>query len=216
VAIIIDDLGLDVKKAECFFRSGIPLTYSILPFLDHSRKLAESARRCGGEVMLHLPMEPADWPQVDAGPGVLLLSMGEREIKQRVAAAAAAVPFAVGVNNHMGSAFTQNPAHTAWVMEELREHGLFFVDSRTSGRSQAFALARRYGLPALKRSVFLDNIQTPQAIRGQLDRLIEHAEKHGLAVGIAHVHPVTCQTLRKEYNYLKSKVDLTLISTLTK
>ena len=214
VAIIIDDLGLNMEQARCFLDLDMPLSYSILPFLAHSKEVAVIASQKERDVLLHLPMQPAQWPDVDAGPGVLLVSMDKAEIQARVRAALEAVPFIIGVNNHMGSRFTEDAQRVDWVMETLKSRNLFFVDSLTSTRSKAYAEARRLGLRCDRRSTFLDNIQDPEAIRIQIKKLIAQAVQNGRAIGIGHVYPVTCQVLKSEYNYLNSKVDLVPIHNL--
>ena len=214
VAIIIDDLGLNIEQARCFLELDMPLSYSVLPFLAHSKEVAVMASQKERDVLLHLPMQPAQWPEVDAGPGVLLVSMDRPEIEARVRTALEAVPFVIGVNNHMGSRFTEDPQRIGWVMETLKSRNLFFVDSLTSTRSKAYEQAKKLGMPCDRRSTFLDNIQDPQAIRIQIKKLIAQARQHGRAIGIGHVYPVTCQVLKSEYNYINSNVDLVPIHNL--
>lgn len=208
VAIVIDDFGINRNLADCFMDLDMPITISVLPFLEHSKDIARSAHERGFEVMLHLPMQPQKWPNINPGPGVLLTSMDRNEIRGRVRAAIEAVPYAAAVNNHMGSKFTEDRERIGWALKEINQHGLAFLDSMTSNRSQAYNEARRLNLTTSYRNIFLDNVQDEQAIRLQLRKLVTKARQDGLAVGIGHVYPVTCQVLRNEYNQLKSKVDL--------
>lgn len=214
VAIVIDDFGENTAQARNFLQVKFPLTFSVLPFLPHSRDVAGMAHENGRTVMLHMPMQPSQWPGVDAGPGVLLVNMGRPEIEKRLKEALASVPYVEGVNNHMGSRFTEDRIRMKWVLEIIGKRGMFFLDSRTSTRTSAFSEARRLGIPTAYRHVFLDNIQEPQAIRIQLRKLVAHARQNGKAVGIGHVYPVTCQVLKREYNYLNSKVDLVSMTDL--
>ncbi|MFH1139058.1 MAG: divergent polysaccharide deacetylase family protein [Pseudomonadota bacterium] len=214
VALVIDDCGLSVGQADCFLHLGFPVALSILPFLPHSRDVAQKAHEINFPVMLHLPMEPKRWPSVDPGPGALMAGMSQAQIVERVVAAIDAVPYVVGVNNHMGSRFTALEIPMSWALEPLGERGLFFLDSRTSPSSKALDLARSQGIPAGQRSVFLDNIQEEQAIVIQLRKLAAAARKHGSAIGIGHVYPITCQVLKNEYNYLSSNLEIVPITTL--
>ena len=158
--------------------------------------------------MLHLPMQPKNWPSdTDPGPGALMAGMDKHEIQTRVEAAIDSVPHAVGVNNHMGSQFVEDRERVQWVLEILKKKGLFVLDSRTSAASVLLEEARRMNLPALERSIFLDNVQEQDAIRVQLRKLAAQAGRNGRTVGIGHVYPITCQVLKNDYNYLKSKVD---------
>ncbi|MBW2092909.1 MAG: divergent polysaccharide deacetylase family protein, partial [Deltaproteobacteria bacterium] len=214
VAIVIDDLGVDKNQIKCFLKLQIPLAMAILPFQAHSREVAEEAHKRGCVVMLHLPMEPAQYPLVNPGEGALLTSMNQDEIKACVQKAFQAVPFIIGVNNHMGSRFTEDAQRMRWVLDEIKKRELYFLDSRTSVRSQAYAIARNLGIKTAERAVFLDNVQEAEAIRIQIKRLITLARQRGQAIAIGHPYPITCQVLKKEYNYIKSKVELVSITNL--
>ncbi|MDY6851505.1 MAG: divergent polysaccharide deacetylase family protein [Thermodesulfobacteriota bacterium] len=214
VAIVIDDFGGSRSQARCFLKLKAPVAFSVLPFLEQSRETARLAHKKGLVVMLHLPMQPSHWPEIDPGPGALLVSMKRAEIERRVRAALDAVPFIQGVNNHMGSRFTEDRERMGWTLAEIKKRGLFFLDSRTSTRSQAYAEARRLRMPSARRSIFLDNIQEPEAIRVQLRKLAAKARDKGRAIGIGHPYSITCQVLKSEYNNLISKVDLVPITNL--
>jgi len=214
VAVIIDDLGLSLPAARCFLAVEAPLTFAVLPFQPHTRDVAEEAHRAGRAVLLHLPMEPSQYPAVDPGPGALLKTMDRAEIQRRVEEAIGEVPFIIGVNNHMGSRFTEDAERMGWVLAEIKQRGLLFLDSRTSVQSMAFQTARQMGVRTAQRTVFLDNVQEPEAIRIQIRRLVTLARQRGRAVAIGHPYPVTCQVLKEEYNYLKSKVELVPITSI--
>jgi hypothetical protein len=216
IAIIIDDFGQNYDRARCFFDLDFPVAFSIMPFLAASQKVAQTAHRKGFDVMLHMPMEPSGWPDTDAGPGVLLLSMDRSEVQARIKAAIRAVPHVVGINNHMGSRFTADRLHIGWALAEIKEHNLFFVDSLTTTRSKAYDEARRIGLATARRAIFLDNVQNAQAIRIQLKKLVAQARRHGRAIGIGHVYPITCQVLKSEYNYLNTNAELVGITSLVR
>ena len=88
------------------------------------------------------------------------------------------VPGAVGVNNHEGSALTENKEAMKFLMAELKARNLFFLDSLTNPKSVAYATAIEFGLKAARRDVFLDNdSDNPASIRKQLDELVEIARK---------------------------------------
>ncbi|MBW1709708.1 MAG: divergent polysaccharide deacetylase family protein [Deltaproteobacteria bacterium] len=216
VAIVIDDFGLARSQAQCFLKLKIPLTLAILPFQEYSQEVAREAHKLGRAVMLHMPMEPAQYPLIYPGEGALLVSMSREEIQVQVREAIKNIPYIVGVNNHMGSRFTENAERMSWLLEEIKKHNLYFLDSRTSVRTQAYAMAKRMGVKTAERAVFLDNVQEAEAIRIQIRRLIALARQRGQAIAIGHPYPITCQVLKKEYNHLKSKVELVPITSLLK
>jgi len=139
-------------------------------------------------------MEPEDsgW---DPGPGALFVAMSPQRIRRVLNQDLAALPGAIGINNHMGSRFTRDPTAMTVVLEAIRAKGLFFIDSLTSPASIGYREARRLGVPTLRRDVFLDNVQDPAAITARLEELVRRARQTGAAVGIAHPKPTTLETL---------------------
>ncbi len=197
VAIVIDDLGQDLKTGEKFLGLGVPLTYSILPYRPHSTTLAAEICRRGGEVLLHLPLEPKDYPEVNPGTGCILAAMDREEIQAEVSDQIDSLPCCVGVSSHMGSRFTEIPEVTAWMLGVVQERGLFFLDSLTTPRSVVGALAIDKRLPFVQRTLFLDQDRNVDAIVRQLCRLADHASLQGWAVGIGHPFPETLDALSK-------------------
>jgi len=106
VAIIIDDIGYDRRIAEKFLNLDAVLTFSLLPHSLFQDKIARKAHEKGFETMLHLPLEPLEYPSVDPGPGALLTSMSPDELIIQLNKNLDAIPFIKGVNNHMGSKMT--------------------------------------------------------------------------------------------------------------
>ncbi len=194
-AIIIDDLGADEHAAERLLALPYPLTFSVLPDLAHSAATAEEAFRGGRAVMLHLPMEPEPGAPASPGPGAIRVGMTDQQVARLVRADLSAVPHVEGVNNHMGSRATADPALMAAVMKVLAERRLFFVDSRTTAATTALDAARRAGVPAFYRSVFLDDTETVDYSLGQLREFRRVIEENGLAIAIGHPHPTTIAAL---------------------
>jgi uncharacterized protein len=194
-AIIIDDLGQDLNAARRLLELPYPLTFSVLPELQHSAATAEEAYRNGREVMLHLPMEPEPGAPASPGPGEIKVGMTDDEVARLVRADLSSVPHVRGVNNHMGSRATADVALMAAVMRVLAERRLFFVDSRTTAATTALSVARHAGVPAFYRSVFLDDTETVAYSLGQLRQFRRIVEENGAAVAIGHPHPTTISAL---------------------
>jgi hypothetical protein len=196
LAIVVDDLGADKRIAEELLRLDASLTFSILPFQPHSRRIAQRAHAQGKEIILHLPLEPRGFPLKDPGKGALFVAMSERELLGQLRKDLDAVPFIVGVNNHMGSRFMEHAAAVRLVMGELKKRGLFFLDSRTTAKTEGYQIARELALLAGERDIFLDNENDVQDIRAQLEALIRVAKDRGKAVGICHPYPATIIVLK--------------------
>lgn len=215
LAIVIDDLGQSFSHFEQLVSLDIPLSIAVIPGLPASARTASEASRRGVELLLHQPMEPREEAGKNPGEGVLLTSMTEEAIRARVRASLAAVPGAVGVNNHMGSRFTEDPAGLAALMAEIKEHGLFWLDSRTTAATRGLEAAHAAGVPALARDVFIDAEVGGDAIRRQLRKLLVTARTRGAAVGIGHPHPETIAVLRElRAELLASGVTLVNVSAL--
>jgi hypothetical protein len=214
IAIIIDDLGYDKYLAGEFIHLDLPLTLAILPLAPYTHVIAHRAQQGGREVMLHLPMEPRRYPHINPGDGVLLVSMEKDTIREVLERDLGEIPFVAGVNNHMGSRFTENKEKMTVVLEELKGRGLYFIDSKTSRRSVAFDLAKQMELRTASRDVFLDNDLSEAALKIQMDRLLALARQRGRAICIAHPHKETLWFLKRLQASLRNDVDVVPVSRL--
>ncbi len=195
IAIVIDDLGRSLDDITTLRQLGIPITYAVLPFESQTAAVVAELRSRGEEILCHLPMEAKGGN--NPGPGALLSSMDRAELEVATRRALNAVPGAVGVNNHMGSSIASDPQAIETVMSVVAESRLYFLDSRTSVDTLGYATARRLGLPAGERQVFLDTEITPEAVEAQFDRLLKLAQQRGQAIAIGHPHAVTLDVLTR-------------------
>ncbi len=197
IAVIIDDIGFDLRVAEELAGIGAPIAFAILPHTPHAAEAARFLHRAGKEILLHLPMEPHSYPAEDPGRGALFVDMDDAEIARQIEADLSAVPYVSGVNNHMGSRFMEDETRLAVVMRELAKRDLFFVDSMTTSHSRARSAAARAGVRFAARAVFIDHLPgyadvlanlTHPPLRGRQD------EKPLLMIG--HPRPGTIRALR--------------------
>lgn len=208
VAIIIDDLGYDPDIAERFLSLGGPITFSILPHAPYTRKIARKANIKGVEIMLHLPMEPDEYPRVNPGPGALMSAMSPDELIAQLERNLDALPTVRGVNNHMGSRLTANSPQLYQIFSVLKQRDLYFIDSRTTPNTLCRPSARIFQLRFSERDVFLDHVQDPDFIRRQSQKLIRIAQRHGEAIGIAHPNRLTFRVLQDILPQLEKDVEL--------
>jgi polysaccharide deacetylase 2 family uncharacterized protein YibQ len=208
VAIVIDDIGYDHQIAEKLLAVDAPLTFSVLPYGPFSRQIAAEARSKGHEIMLHLPMEPKEYPAVNPGPGALLNQMTPDQFIDQLKADIDQIPGLKGVNNHMGSAISTSPERMRQIFSILKKGGLYYIDSRTTAETVARPSAELLHIPFTERDIFIDHVETQQFIRKQLRKLIKRARHQGYAVGIAHPHAVTCKILSELLPELKKSVEL--------
>ncbi len=213
VAILIDDMGLGRPVCEGLLDLPLQLSYSFFPHGPATAEQAEHAHRLGRDVLLHQPMQPGN-PTVDPGPGALVLGLDPAEVEAIVRTNLAAIPHVVGVNNHMGSRYTEDRAALGMFFQVLREERLFFVDSFTSPRSIALEQALAEGLPAARRQIFLDNVLSPERVCQQIRALISVAREQGEAIGIGHPHEATLIALGQCGEELRQEVELVGVSSL--
>jgi polysaccharide deacetylase 2 family uncharacterized protein YibQ len=195
ISLIIDDIGANLSHAMPFLDLGIPMTFAVLPHLAKSQEAAEIIHADGHEIMLHQPMEPIDH-YLDPGPGALYVGYGSNKITRIMEENISQIPFAIGVNNHMGSRFTAYQEEVLEALQVVKERGLFFVDSLTTNRSMAYKTARNLHMPAAERDFFLDNVLEERAILRQLYGLKRYSLRHGHAVGIGHPFRETASAIQ--------------------
>ena len=217
VAIVIDDMGRDISKLTKLSEVDSVINIAILPYLKDSKAIADQTHERGWNVILHLPMEPQDIEKHNPGEGALLMSMTREEVRSTIRGGLDSVPHAIGINNHMGSRFTEDEAMMKVVMDTAKEQGVFFLDSKTTSKSVGEKLARKMGVKTASRSVFLDNNQDKEYIRGQIEELIKIAKKNGTAIGIGHPHSETISVLiEKEADFAREGIGLVRLDELVR
>lgn len=193
----------NTKRDSAAFALPTEVVFSILPLKALSSVYSKKAAQQQREVMLHMPMESLAGKQL--GPGAITSDMEPNAIKKTLLLALNSVPNAIGLNNHMGSKLTQLTQPMTTTMMFLRQHSLFFVDSRTTRYTKAENIAIEYGVMATKRNVFLDHAVNFESINEQFERLIRLAKKYGFAVGIAHPYPQTVEYLKSALPALQTR-----------
>ena len=195
LAIIIDDMGSSLSEARSLAAIKVPLTFAIIPGLRVDKEVAAYAATNKIETMIHIPMQPKGWPAHRLEANGLLVAMDTDELQGRVSGFVQQFPGAVGVNNHMGSEFTEQVEKMVAVLQVLKKKNLFFIDSVTTPDSAALRVAQQLGIRSARRNVFLDNEQERSYILGQLNQAARLARKNGSAIAICHPHPITIAAL---------------------
>ena len=193
VAIVIDDVGLDRPRSKRAWELPGPLTMSFLPYAKDLGEQARAARAHNKELMLHVPMEPNG--RQDPGPGALLVSLPDAELRLRTQVALDSFDGYAGVNNHMGSRFTAFRPGMDTVLRQLKARGLMFLDSRTTSQSVGDQLAQEMGVPSIVRHVFLDDDESIDAVHRKLAEAEALARRQGFVIAIGHPHEATLQAL---------------------
>jgi hypothetical protein len=205
IAIVIDDLGPNLKIARELLALNYPLTFSILPFYTHSKEIAAEAHSQGREVMVHLPLEPRDNQNLKPEKGTLYTWMDDDKILAQLREDLSAIPYVSGVNGHMGSRFTEDKRSMGVLFRELKILDLYFLDSLTTNKSAGSTVAQNVGIRYGKRGVFIDRDLEDNTVEERLLQLGELSKKRGYAIGIAHPSHDTINTLKKMLPLLSSE-----------
>ncbi|MEE8058784.1 MAG: divergent polysaccharide deacetylase family protein [Pseudomonadales bacterium] len=203
IVLIIDDMGNGLELGQRAIALPGAINYAFLPHSPNSKRLARAAYQQGKEILLHIPM--SNLQDRATGPGKLSPFMDKAQFLLTVRTDLQAIPHVRGVNNHMGSLLTQLREPMGWLMAELKQQNLYFIDSRTSPLTVGESLAQSYKLPTASRDVFLDNQRNTAAISTQFEHAITLAKQQDFAVVIAHPHPETLVFLKQAIPTLEAR-----------
>ena len=184
LAIVIDDFGYRPHNENQVLAMPSAISVAVLPDSPHAREMATKAHNSGHEVLIHLPMAPLSKQPLEKN--TLRPEMSSDEIERIIRSAVNNVPYAVGINNHMGSKMTSNLFGMQKVMQALERYNLYFLDSVTIGNTQAMRAAQGTGVKVIKRKVFLDDSQNEADIRVQFNRAIDLARRNGSTILAEH------------------------------
>jgi polysaccharide deacetylase 2 family uncharacterized protein YibQ len=205
VAIIIDDIGYDLGPVKELLKINADLTFAILPFCTYTREAAEMLHRAQRETLLHLPMEPDSYPREKPGNGALFTDMNDEELVFQLEKDLAAVPYISGVNNHMGSKFMGDEKKLSLIFSKLKKKNLFFIDSRTSANTKAFAAAEKVGLPVAARKIFLDNSRDYNEIYNNLINIAKNNGDVSPVIIVGHPYPETIRAINDAIKVIREK-----------
>lgn len=216
LAIVIDDVGESITAAKTLANLDFPVSMAIWPRAGFARQCAELGHERGLEIMIHQPMEPMEYPKVKPGPGAIFNKMSAVEITAVVRENIPLVPYAVGLNNHMGSRFTQNRQGLEAVFAALQGKNLFVLDSVTHGGTIFYNLAIEKGFPSQRRDIFLDVTRDKNAILHQLYKSERLAHTQGYAIAIGHPLPETLAALQEWQKSRDKSVKIVRVQDLLK
>lgn len=212
LSIVIDDVGYSPHEENAVLQMPTAISVAVLPNAPHARLMATRAHHQGREVLIHMPMAPFSKQPLERD--TLQPFMSSEEVKRIIRNAVNNVPYAVGMNNHMGSAMTSSLPAMQKVMVALESYRLYFLDSVTIGNSQATRAAGGTGVKVIKRKVFLDDTANEADIRRQYNRAVELARRNGSAIAIGHPRPATVKVLKQMLPTLPADIVLVRPSSL--
>lgn len=195
VVLVIDDLGIVKGATQEMINMDAPLTLSFLPYASNIAAQVDEAYAKGHDILVHIPMEPKG--NADPGPHALLSSTSASEQMDSIDYNLSQFSHYVGINNHMGSHFTEDAEAVSRLLNVVKEKGLLVLDSKTTNHSVLEGMAVDKNIPATNRDVFLDNNRDVPSIMAQLAELERIAKRDGTALAIGHPYPQTVDALKR-------------------
>lgn len=219
LAIVIDDFGSSRDGVKEMMDLQVPLTFAVMPFMEYTEQDSKEAYTKGYEVILHISMEPHKGKRSWLGPRPILTEMNREQIILTLQEAFKQVPFASGINNHMGSKATEDEEVVRSIMEYIKDKNVYFLDSKTSASSVIKIVGQEYGIKIYERNIFIDGTKDVNSIKNQLIKACRIAEKYGKAIAIGHVGAEggksTAIAIKEMLSFFEgNNVDLVFVSNL--
>ncbi len=194
LALLVIGLGM----SETTTRMAIeqlpgPISLAFSPHAPNLESQMAAARAAGHEVLLGIPMEPANFPLNDPGPRALMTGNPTPENMARLQWVLGRGTGYVGVTNAAsavlrGERFMASTEAMRPVYEVLRERGLLFIEARPGERATT-------AVPARAADLVVDERMSRPEIEARLAELERLARERGVALGIAGPSQFTLERL---------------------
>ena len=204
IAIIIDDMGVDMIRTQKILKLNHPLTVSYLTYAPNLQSQINYATDAGKEILLHVPMQALN-DNYDYGGEYLSTNNSKVRNLEILNSQLNKVTGYIGINNHMGSRFTSDESQLSAVINEIKKRGIAFVDSKTSSQSKGDKLAKEIGIYYTTRDIFIDDSSKEEDIVKSLIQLERLAKKRGFAVAIGHPRTNTLKVMEAWLDGLEAK-----------
>jgi polysaccharide deacetylase 2 family uncharacterized protein YibQ len=206
VALLVNGMGMsDPATAEAVMKLPAPVSVSYGAYGRNIQDGVDKARATGREVLLQIPLEPADYPKNDPGPHTLLTTLPPAENMKRLQWLMSRFTGYVGVTNLMGAKFEASADSFAPVLEEIKARGLLFLDDSNGSQSAGGKIAGSLGLDYAAADVQVDALPGGEDISKALARLEAVAKERGTAIGVAAAKPETVKQVAAWAEQLQGK-----------
>jgi polysaccharide deacetylase 2 family uncharacterized protein YibQ len=196
VAIVIGGLGLSQTGTQ-YAIEKLPgtVTLAFAPQGNSLDRWMRDARQSGHELLMQVPLEPYDYPNVNPGRNTLTVEASTAENLRSLHWALSRITNYVGIMNYMGARFVADESAMEPVMKDLARRGLLYLDDGTSARSVAQQLALKDGVPFAGGDLTIDTSHDRGDILKKLDQLEATARAKGFAIGTGSAFEVTVDTV---------------------
>ena len=206
IALIIGEFGTpDNELIQDFLNLNRKISVSILPGSESSKEIARQAIEGGFEVILQMPMEPRECPEIDPGRYTILTTHSYDEVRKKIDLALNDLEKVQGVCNYLGGKATEDTRLMTRVVKELKKKSLFFIDKGTSQNSVAYQVAQKYGLKSANNPFYINISQSPHNGREQMERLAAIAFHKGKAIACGDYDQETADLLKDTIGHWESR-----------
>jgi uncharacterized protein len=213
LAILIDDVGMNIKTTTYFKRIDRDLSFATIPHLPKTVQATQILKDAGFEVILHMPMEGSNETLNRRTQGLIKPSMTEKEIYDKFDGAIENLGEVEGFNNHMGSKFTNNPKKMRELLSYAKKKEMFFIDSNTNSKRQGYKIAKELDIPTYYTSYFIDNSHKKEDIIEAIKVSVRLAKEREKVLVIGHYRKDTAEAIYEMLDYIKSEgVELVPVS----
>ncbi|MER8500483.1 divergent polysaccharide deacetylase family protein [Mesorhizobium sp. M0204] len=196
VALVIGGLAVSQTGTQAAIaKLPAEVTLAFAPQGNSIGRWMQVARQSGHEVIMQVPLEPFDYPNVNPGRNTLTVAATPDENLKNLRWALSRTTNYTGVMNYMGARFSADATAMGPLMAELGKRGLAYIDDGSSARSLAPELALKDGVPFVGGDTAIDAVQDRGAILKKLDGLEATARAKGFAVGIGSAFDLTVDTV---------------------
>jgi len=206
IALVIGGLGVSQTGTQAAL-DKLPAEVT-LAFASQGNSLGrwmQVARRGGHEIVMQVPLEPFDYPNVNPGRNTLTTEASADENVKNLRWSLSRITNYTGIMNYMGARFTADPEAMGSLMAELGTRGLLYLDDGSSARSLASELALKSGVPLAVADTAIDSVQSRGEILKKLDELERTARAKGFALGTGTAFDVTVDTVAAWINEAKAR-----------
>ena len=206
VAIVIGGLAVSqTGTQEAIEKLPSEVTLAFASQGNSIGRWMQSARRDGHEIMMQVPLEPFDYPNVNPGRNTLTVEASPQENIESLLWTLGRTTNYTGVMNYMGARFSADAAAMAPVMAELGKRGLMYLDDGSVARSAASGEALKNGVPFAEGDTTIDAVRERGEILKKLDELERTARAKGFAIGTGSAFDVTVDAVAAWVNEAKKR-----------
>jgi polysaccharide deacetylase 2 family uncharacterized protein YibQ len=196
IAIVIGGLGVSqTGTQQALERLPAEVTLAFASQGNSLGRWMTVARQGGHEIVMQVPLEPFDYPNVNPGRNTLTVEDDPATTVRNLDWSLSRITNYTCIMNYMGAQFTADEKAMTTLMAELAKRGLGYLDDGSSARSLAPDLALKNGVPFAVADTTIDGVQDRGEILKKLDQLERTARAKGFAVGTGSAFQVTVDTV---------------------